>query len=634
MMRENLPPQTWSYWLCFGFRASHFGFDPTHVSSLHTTRVARLWYILRYHRPAQLLWRLANRLQRRLLGKTAGYWGTNVDLGPVGIRENPAFVALADATLDARTADGPTEHAAGLVEGRFTFLGQTHQLTDPIDWRLRDWPDAPHLWRFHLHYQEYLLDLAAEGQRLGEPCWTERAWELLRQWIDGNPPGDPRTLDDAWHPFCISRRLPVWMILWTIGPPPEDLADRVRKSMALQARFLRRHTERDLGGNHLLENAKALAIAGAFLSGPEADRCLHEGTSLLIREIDKQLLPHGEHFERSPMYHALMAEAVLDAAEAIAPVRPEAADRCRRAADAMGRFLRDILHPDGDIPLLGDSCFGQAAVEPLLRRLGLPRYKAAEPAARQVGDYWMYRTNDDFLLFDAGPVGPDHLPAHAHADLLTLEASVAGRRLLVDSGVFSYADEPTRAYCRSTAAHNVFLVDGQDQCDLWSRFRMGYRGRPAKLQTGKSEGFQWAQATHNAYRRLGAPLVGRWVACREGGPWFCVDWAEGRGRHTLASLLHVHPAFTSRLVDERSVSLEGEGLELSLRFLVPGRVEIETGTYCPEFGRREACDVIRWSTTVELPGTCVWALCWPGSTYSNEELLELWLKLCLKEIAL
>src|SRR6202011_6026913 len=56
----------------------------------------------------------------------------------------------------------------------------------------------------------------------------------------------------------------------------------------------------------------------------------------------------------------------------------------------------------------------------------------------------------DFLFFDAGEPCPPYLPAHAHADLLSYELTVGGRRLVVDSGVYEYAPGSWRNYFRST----------------------------------------------------------------------------------------------------------------------------------------------------------------------------------------
>src|SRR2546429_6431909 len=37
-----------------------------------------------------------------------------------------------------------------------------------------------------------------------------------------------------------------------------------------------------------------------------------KGLALVRRELEEQILPDGGHFERSPMYHAIVLEDVLD----------------------------------------------------------------------------------------------------------------------------------------------------------------------------------------------------------------------------------------------------------------------------------------------------------------------------------
>ena len=65
------------------------------------------------------------------------------------------------------------------------------------------------------------------------------------------------------------------------------------------------------------------------------------------------------------------------------------------------------------------------------------------------------------VICDAGPIGPDYVPGHGHADLFSFELSLNGARLVVDSGVASYEAGPMRQYCRSTRAHNTLEIDGQ-----------------------------------------------------------------------------------------------------------------------------------------------------------------------------
>jgi uncharacterized heparinase superfamily protein len=546
--------------------------------------------------------------------------------GPLALRRNAGLAAVSQRKLAESCSQESRANAQRITQDRYRFLHREIVLPAPLDWRLERRPEATHLWRFHLHYHAFLLDLAAEGLASGDPQWCRKAWALVVDWIDNNRLDDRRVLNDAWHPYCISRRLPAWIHLWSASAPDVEIQNRVLWSMLCQARYLETHLELDLGGNHLLENARALALLGAFLDGPDAERWLNKAARLFQRELPVQLLPHGEHFERSPMYHVEMLEAVLDVADAVADVLPELSDRCRRAAATMADFLRAVVHPDGQIPLLGDSCLNQAPpIAQLLQRAErvlaatCPRQNELSDVATKnhsgfvdakvVGGYWRYRHADDFLLFDAEVVGPDHLPAHAHADLLSVEASVHGQRLLTDSGVFSYEDDAMRRYCRSTCAHNVLQIDGADQCDMWSRFRMGSRGWPSPLVTGQQAGFCWASASHNAYRGLGVATVGRWLACRPGGPWFCVDWAQGHGRHTLTSWLHLHPDVTvGPAGDELQLLLAGQ--QLRLQWLTPGQVTIDEGWYCPQIGQRQRAPAVRWERSCAVPTVCGWCLVW------------------------
>ena len=70
------------------------------------------------------------------------------------------------------------------------------------------------------------------------------------------------------------------------------------------------------------------------------------------------------------------------------------------------------------------------------RRVGFP----LEPLPGGVPAAGILRLEGDgsLLFFDVGETGDRRQPGHAHADTLTLELSVGGRRVLVDAGVFDY----------------------------------------------------------------------------------------------------------------------------------------------------------------------------------------------------
>lgn len=503
-----------------------------------------------------------------------------------------------------------------------TFLGLTRAMALPADWRCQAIENVPHLWRFHLHDQQWLRDLPADER-----------WRWVLDWIESNRMTDRRELSDAWHPFCISRRVVMWMRLWIESPPAEH-QEQILTSLARQVMFLSQHMEWDLRGNHLLFNLWALGIAAAFFDGPVGERALSVVRRHLPSQLEEQILPSGEHFERSPMYHAEMLEIVEQTSVALMKRDfDNTAIGCIRAGRQMEKFLESLLHPDGKIPLLGDSAFDGVPHSPRDLFPGWHQPKDGRFFGKSTinGDYWRFITTaepideyldstakgvmhvprSDFLLFDTGPVGADELPAHAHCDLLGLEASIGGKRFLVDSGVFDYEDSEMRMYCRSTYAHNVLQIDDVDQCDVWSRFRMGYRGWPTPATHGTTkDGFHWCRATHNAYRRIGVREVGRLVACRDDGLWVIADWTgRARGKHRLVSRLHLHPDVVIEWSDDHSAQVRIGERTLLIAGYGPGRLVIESGWYCPRFGERHENAVLSWQTgEVSLPAAVGWLI--------------------------
>ena len=231
------------------------------------------------------------------------------------------------------------------------------------------------------------------GEGWGEGEHTESTqrhqWHLalLQRWVNENPPGH----GNGWEPYLTSLRIVNW-IKWSLTIPPDGggvavaLPPACLQSLAVQTRWLSRRLEHHLLGNHLFANAKALVYAGAFFVGPEADRWRTLGLRLLARELAEQILPDGGHFERSPMYHAILLEDVLDLIN-LAGAYPGLLDdavltHCRVKAVAMRDWLAVMTHPDGEISFFNDAAFG---IAPTLADLGcyadrIPTVSQAHPS--------------------------------------------------------------------------------------------------------------------------------------------------------------------------------------------------------------------------------------------------------------
>lgn len=494
-------------------------------------RASRWGSLIRYHRPQQFVWRLYRLLQRKFQAFLPSSWVFRPGTETIGWRAGgaEAFARLARHRVGLWPLK--SQHVMEIAHGRFGFLGETRKLCgagfDDLHWNV----EAPRLWRFHLHCQEYLLDLAQAGT-------GDCAWQLVDSWLRQNQHSGPLGDPDAWHPFCISRRLPVWLGLAALHPMPPQLETRFWDSVRDQVLWLRRRCEWDLGGNHLIENLTALYLAECFLDGWQPSR-QPEAAERLVAELGEQILASGEHLERTPTYHALMLVCVLECLEASRFVQEERVDFLQRCAAKMLGMTEWLKMPDGRLPLLGDSVREESPDLDQLRRWA-DTLEVTVDSDSVDNDYWdAFAGDGSRLLFDVGPLACDHLPAHGHADLLQITASFGGMPGIVDTGTYQYEAGDRRLRSRQTAAHNVLQLGAQEQCDVWSSFRMGRRGHVIWSQRGEHAGTRWCAAAHDGFHVPVGRLV--WAV---GDEWAVIDWWDSR--HTTeqpVTRLHWHPGW-------------------------------------------------------------------------------------------
>jgi len=572
----------------------------------------RLLRTVRHLRPAQVVARASFVLERAVVsspsrsGILERRYARQLAAIAATVRDGPRLWRWPPAPLDP-AARADAARAAGVLDGRFTFLNQPRLLPDPVDWSA---PGASRLWRFHLHSFEFAVDLAAAARRRDGRAYS-RFRSLVGSWLRDNPV----SADDAWHPFVASGRLIAWVVardlLTATLQSDAAFAEQLRRAILTHALFVDEHLETDVGGNHLLKNLVALLMAGCAFDGPAAERWRARAARLLERQLPLQVLPDGGHYERSPMYHALvladLLAALFPAGRRELAVAVPLADAVRR----MQRYAITLVHPDGDIPLFNDSALAEA---PPPARLVGPSTEPLSGALAPSGYFLLPAASDSVLIADCGPPGPDDLPAHVHADALAVEASVAGRRVLVDGGVAGYESGPLRDHLRGTAAHNTVVVDGQDQSEVWGSFRVGRRARVHLDHWSADERVGTLVGHHDGYARLGVRHERR-IDAVVGVGWRVMDALYGRGRHTAVTRYRLHPAFHWRRAeagDYVAVAVAADGDETPVLRLRPvGRVTTtrERGLYAERFSQVQDVDVLclTWSGEAPLLAGC-WLL--------------------------
>jgi Heparinase II/III-like protein/Heparinase II/III N-terminus len=559
-------------------------------------------------------------------------------------------------------AERTLAEAGDIVGGSVRLFGRPVPVGAEPDWHLvlsenGRWPNDPWWtidirserrrgdvkWTWELARHRHLVVLARAGYLQPEGPFVDSLARHLRSWIDQNP------LERGvnWYSNLeIALRAINW--IQVLGLTGEALPGPLRNDMAGYLRHSARHLIADLPytvstmrNNHLLGDGLGLVALGqAFRGEPPAARWRSLGDRLMKGQLRRHMRPDGSMIEDSVSYHRFVLEMLI-----LRILIGEAPAWAKLALMGGAAFLARLGGVRGAVPQYGDWDEGR-----LLTTSGDPSdlagtIKLAEAitglgasAADRAGHdevAWYSPTGTPRApiqaITDGSPAGGGIArlergqfvvwlkagsgPSHGHADL----TSVALREenwIVGDPGTGTYNGDPrVRDYFRSSIAHAVLRVDGEDQLVphrtfRWRHSARGAIGAPVQLPEAT---LMWG--VHDAYSRLeGAPRLVRVVAVFD-GLMCAADWVEGPPRPFVSSL----PLDPSVAWNDPVLELaDGRQLILSTGSPVSasrGSQRPFDGWWSETYGSAEPATRLEWSGVTT--GPVAWCVDASGNTMST-----------------
>lgn len=406
----------------------------------------------------------------------------------------------------------------------FTFLNLTRHFENEIDWNYQAFGK---LWNYNLQYFNWLQQSELSND------YKQATLSSIEIWLkDGRLPLEP---------YPVSLRV---MNMIRFG----SINENSKVALYGQLNYLAKHLEFHLLGNHLLENAFALAMGGQVFNQRKWKEMAKQ---ILYSELDEQILVDGAHFELSPMYHQIILFRVLELIEWYTPIADDTTflDFLINKAKIMLTWLKKMTFSNGDIPNFNDSAkdisYSTDNLIAYYSFLGLPELsvcKLSESGYRKF-DFATYE-----CTIDVGAIGPNYQPGHAHADALSFILYCNGKPLFVEQGTSTYQISAKRAMERATQAHNCVVIDGKDQSQVWGGFRVGKR---ASVNILKDDEFH-VIAEHNGYQDLGI-IHRREFVCSEN----CIEIIDLlKGKPNQIGLAYFH------LESKVPVKIDGNKIEM------------------------------------------------------------------------
>jgi hypothetical protein len=279
----------------------------------------------------------------------------------------------------------------------------------------------------------------------------------------------------AQHPFTATQRIFNLIIYMHSCTGADEWVDELYSDL----NFLYGNLEFDLSANHLLDNLMAL-YSGSMLLG--WSKGLTKARNYLFRELDKQILSDGAHYELSPMYHNLLLKHLIDTlniSKGYGKVDDDQSILCRVIL-SMLNWSNQMSMTEKPFPLFHDSSYGMALDHKALKEYFetvMPSTDMNSKAVVPIETFHVIRMTNYSAWLDLGMLGPPFQPGHSHAQSLTFELEVNGRPFIVEKGVSTYHNVEQRLNERASRSHNTVVIDDGNSSEIWLKFRMGRRAR-------------------------------------------------------------------------------------------------------------------------------------------------------------
>jgi len=583
---------------------------------------------------------------------------------------DPTFATSIRQEVLARWPDAASDAAARadrILSGQYDLLGYrglrfSDWHSDPVHHRSAprvSWAEVPYLdpaigdhkiiWELNRH--QYWLQLARAAWLTRDERYAREIVVQIDNWLDDNPP----LTGVNWASMLeIGFRTISWtMAAHFLAATPCALPARFFDAIDRQLTHVERHLSYYFSPNtHLTGEALALYVVGqAFPELPNSHRWVTTGRDVLLREIERQILPDGGHAERSTHYQRYTLDFYLLAL--LTARRAADVDAGRVFADAATRlaeFTHAMADDDGVLPLIGDDDGGMlwpiagrdcndvrdslAVAAVVLDRNALapwgipeevfwiagPEALASEsrdpdrvsrlPVSRSFTDtgYVVMRAaNGDHAVFDTGAHGYMN-GGHAHADSLAVTLRIGKRAFLVDPGTSTYTIDPQlRDRLRGSFNHNTVAIDGRLQSVPAGPFHWHSAATGRLIDSRHLGSFDWAEAVHDGY----APIEHRRSIVRaDGAGWLIVDELRGpqQDSHCAAAHWHFDPSWMVHADGSRrlrAAHLEGDEAWLIVDAgeiaLLHGGEQSGLGWFAPVYGTLVPTWTARVARSAPLP---------------------------------
>jgi len=541
-------------------------------------------------------------------------------------------------------------------------------------------------WEFskHLHFQ----DLAKAYLLTGDEKYAREFALEIENWLSDNP----YEFGVNWtQGLIVAQRAVSWIIALSVFAQSFSLSEKLLKkiifSLYQHALFIEKTYEIGIRStNHLLGELTAqIILSVVFPEFKNSQKRLKFAKYQLGKELKLQIYADGVDYEKSTNYQRYILEFLFLLLMLEKRGLLTVPSAFKKKAELMTEFLMHMTQPKGLLQPISDAdgarvfVLGQdindirphlALASWLFNRadfkyvseertdeiawflsndelLKLNKITPEVPAKTSVvfkeGGYWVSRQNwskdSSWLFFDCGLMGLGQWPpdfsvgVHGHSDILNFGLALGEETFITDNGSYSYTTElPFHQYFRGASAHNVAIVDNQDQNIIENSPWMAKQvARPRNQSYYFGSELAYVSGEHTGYLRLkNRILAKREIIFFKKRKFILIkDSFLGQGNHQINEIFHCFRGL--KIIKRKNCfKIKAKRNILVVKPLGPanlshffGQKKPIRGWYSPDYGRKEKTHSLDVHFNLSCPASVYLLLSWGEAKFSNQTLIEL-----------
>jgi len=459
--------------------------------------------------------------------------------------------------------------AESIMQNRFNILNIEYQFQNKLNWFYSFfddyyWPfkrtekiqyilegqnDIDIKYSLRLSYHQEFVILGLAYFLTNNEKYTFKFIELILDWIKKNPPNFGINWIDLLE---ISHRVISWIISLSLFKNSRSITKNhfklIAKSLYQQIFYIKLNSDKKSFNHVIGEYFTIFLFSKIFKDIYSINKWYKKAKKVLIQQIDRQIQEDGVHIEQSTHYHCLVLEIFI----LLLVIEPKIIPTKElKLIEKMFEYLRFLIKPNGDLPLVGDSDdahfiptiffnnekfytqdllnlgavlfnrqdfilkYNDDKIPLILMLLGNAKFKIYEEMKPFItkdnikyfsrSGYVIGKSNwtnkSNYLFFDMGHFSSGS-SGHDHSDISNLIYSFRGKPILIDSGTYMYNIPLNRRNIfRTNKAHNIISINNKNQAlpsGIWE-----WKDQPKiKRKFFRDKNYLYAIIEHNGHKNF------------------------------------------------------------------------------------------------------------------------------------